>query len=85
MAPIDKGWVIQLSEYPCWASADGRTLVVRNAKLYRTERGAQIALGMRRRHRRWSDARIYCVASEADITPGGDGGEDGTKGVKQHE
>ena len=41
-----------------WTGDPGRTLVLKTAKLYLTKRGAKIALGLARRFRKFSYARV---------------------------
>jgi len=36
----------------------GRTTLLKNAKVYKTEQGARIALGLARRYRKFKDAKV---------------------------
>ena len=48
-----------------WSGDPGRTHVLTSARIYATERGARIALGMARRYRPFAFAEIVTYESEA--------------------
>lgn len=64
-------WVVELCPgcwLAPWSGDPGRTLVVEEAKQYKSERGAKIALGHARRFRSLDKARVYLVTP--DMQPG---------------
>lgn len=65
-------WVVELCPgcwLAPWSGDPGRTLVVENAKQYKSERGAKIALGHARRFRSLDNARVYPNARVYSGTP----------------
>ena len=63
-AGLDKVRIVRLEDgvwLAPWSGDPGRTLIKRAARLYATERGAAIALGMARKHRPFKNAVIMAV------------------------
>ena len=63
------GFIVEISKncwLASWAGDPGRTCVMSSAKVYKTDRGAKIALGIARRYRPCKNAKIVKL-------PGGEG------------